>query len=1101
MMELRNARKGWLIGIALLLLAGWVGATVVYQDDFNGSAGVATTTTPEIAPDGFADQSFQTALDGRGHLIAAAVNPTAHYRLSLGATPLTADASITSIKYTAVLRTPVHEWIAIGFAGFDTKSFLDVKADSGPFVLFNKEGAVAISGGVWKGGKDQTVRKVFTAGAVITAELTFHVDTQTADLSVNGSSVIEGFDIGHEFPVGEPSVPVLSHALIQMRNQAVEGAYVDRFQVEILRKGEIPVPLKPVLAVESAAGTLVPKKVSVSASSELPYEPAFLAVDGDEATGWVPSSAGPNWLQLEFDEPLLIQSVGLCWYPAMNTRYTLEASMDGTVWKTISSGRSLGRRPSLKTAGVQIEGAASAARYVRLQLKGGKQGLAEMEINGQSLSGAVAAVPPLISEDAPYRDRTLPAEQRAANVVSLMTDSEKHLFVTGYGMFYIRPLTRFGLREIYLMDATAGVHLRKHIEPSDIESISYPCAVALAATWNSDLAREYGRSVARECRQLGADILLGPGFNLYRSSTCGRNFEYMGEDPVLVAGLVAPYILGMQSEKVMATAKHFICNNHEWLRLTADSIVDDRALHEMYMYPWYYAVHRGKVSSVMTSYNWLNGEKVSQSTTAIHGLLRGDIGFDGLVMSDWVAVTDPAAALVSGQDLIMPGIFNPATLHGETESETMQHLDRMVQSILTPLFEFGIYERERKDPGYLTDSGRQECEAVALQTAREAITLLKNDGILPLDPAGAVLVLGPGVEQTRYAGGGSGGVEGYGHTHIGSELSRLIGGDRVVFKEWKTIQDDTLRNAATIILCVDQEQRENMDQPPHLQDDQEQLVNRCLRLNPRTVVVVNSGSGIMMDWTDVSAAVVWAYYPGQYGAIAIAEVLTGAVNPSGKLPYTIERKFADSPAVNYKPEGAGWRDRIDPKNKTQFERTLPEHPEIVYQEGIFLGYRWYDNQKLAVRFPFGHGLSYTTFVYSDLQVKTGRKGIVVRATITNTGTRSGSETVQLYVRDSEASVPRPVRELKGYAKIQLAPGESKAVEFTLSPVDLAFYDVVQKNWKVEPGEFILDLAASSRDIRLSKQIEWEKELRYQRPTDIQPLPVRFIDKLKNKMGL
>jgi beta-glucosidase len=350
-----------------------------------------------------------------------------------------------------------------------------------------------------------------------------------------------------------------------------------------------------------------------------------------------------------------------------------------------------------------------------------------------------------------------------------------------------------------------------------------------------------------------------------------------------------------------------------------------------------------------------------------------------------------------------------------------------------------------------------------------------------------LLVIGPGAEQTRFAGGGSGGVEGYGHTQIGPELRRLLGSDRVVSNDWKTVDDQTLSAASVIVLCVDQENREGWDQLPQLPEEQEQLVRRCVRLNPRTVVVVNSGSGLMMDWNDSAAAVVWAYFPGQSGGTAIADVLTGAVNPSGKLPYTLEQKFADSPAAGYKPAGAGLRDRIDPKNKTQFERTLPQHPEIVYQEGVFAGYRWYDSRERTVRYPFGHGLSYTTFKYSDLQVDVGNAGVTVRATITNTGKRSGSETVQLYVRDPEAGVPRPLRELKGYVKIQLAPGESKPVEFTLSPVDLAFYDVTQKNWQVEPGEFILDLAASSRDIRLTEPIEWKTPLRYQRPTDNEPI--------------
>ena len=562
------------------------------------------------------------------------------------------------------------------------------------------------------------------------------------------------------------------------------------------------------VAAKPGVGMLFPESVKVSASSELLYESASLAVDGDETTCWLPKGNELSWLQLEFSEPLLIQSVDLHWFPVANSPYTLESSMDGEVWKILSKGKSPGRFPALKKTAVPIAKDADSARILRIHSKGG---FSEIEINGHSLANAVAGLPPRISEDAPYRDCTLSPAKRAANVVSLMTDYEKHLFVSGYHMFFIRPLTRFGLREIYLMDATAGVHLRGNLDKSDAGSIAYPCAVSLIATWNRDLAREYGRSVGRECRELGADILLGPGFNLYRTSTCGRNFEYMGEDPVLTAELVVPYILGVQSEKVMATAKHFICNNHEWLRHTSDSIVDDRTLHEFYMYPWYHAVHRGKVSSIMSSYNWLNGEKVSQSSTALNGLLRNDIGFEGLLMSDWGAVTDPAAALVSGLDLIMPIVRSFASFSCKTEAETIRHLDRMVENILTPLFAFGTYDRERKAPDYLGATGRKECEKVALQTAREAITLLKNDGILPLrtEDTAPVLVLGPGVEKTRYAGGGSGRVEGYGHTNIGPELRRLLGDNRMVSNDWKTVDDETLRTAPVIVLCVGQRQGES----------------------------------------------------------------------------------------------------------------------------------------------------------------------------------------------------------------------------------------------------------------------------------------------------
>jgi beta-glucosidase len=285
-------------------------------------------------------------------------------------------------------------------------------------------------------------------------------------------------------------------------------------------------------------------------------------------------------------------------------------------------------------------------------------------------------------------------------------------------------------------------------------------------------------------------------------------------------------------------------------------------------------------------------------------------------------------------------------------------------------------------------------------------------------------------------------------------------------------------------VCVDYLTKEGRDFPAELEPRQEKLVERCVSLNPKTVVVVNSGSGLKMDWNDKAAAIVWAYYPGQYGGTTVAEVLTGKINPSGKLPYTIEQKFADSPAFGYIPQGASWTQ----KKETAVDKSLPPNPKVVYSEGVFVGYRWYDDKKLPVRYPFGHGLSYTTFAYKDLKVAAGADEIVATATITNTGSRAGGEVVQLYIADRKSSIRRPIRELKGFARVELKPGESRQVEFRLNPVALAYYDVKEKNWRVEPGEFSADLAASSRDIRLSQDFNWARELRYQRPTDQKPLP-------------
>jgi len=690
-----------------------------------------------------------------------------------------------------------------------------------------------------------------------------------------------------------------------------------------------------------------------------------------------------------------------------------------------------------------------------------------------------------IPENSPYLDLSLSPEKRAENLLSMMTDQEKIRLIGGYNDFFIAPFERFGLREVYLTDATAGVHIRSNLDVAETESIAYPCAVELAATWNQKLAHYYGRSVGQECRQLGSDIQLGPGLNLYRTATCGRNFEYFGEDPFLVAKLVTAYIQGLQGEKVIATAKHFICNNHEWLRHTSDSIVDNRTLHEIYMRPWYELIQKTDLGAVMTSYNYLNGKKVSQSTTAITELLRNDLGFKGLVMSDWEAVTDPAKAIGSGLDLIMPKLQLKKRLPKKLPDALEKKIDPMCMHILTTLFRFGIYDRPRKDPAYLDQDGRAICERIALQTAREGIVLLSNkENILPLDPQKEILVLGPDATGLHYGGGGSGWVQGYDHPQILQELKRLRGDPKTIhFSASSKIDDSTLKNAETIMVCVDQEQKEGTDQIPRLEETQEELVKRCVRLNPRTVVVIASGSGLEMDWADKAAAILWVFYPGQYGGTAIAEILTGKVNPSGKLPFTIERSFKDSPAYGYHPEGSTLLQNKEESNP--IDQALPDHPKVEYKEGVFLGYRWYDQKKISPRFPFGHGLSYTTFAYSDLQISFDEQGIELSLWVKNEGTQDGAEIVQLYIVPQNPKVPRPIRELKAFKKLEIESGEQKEIHFHLDPVELAYYDPKTKQWKTDAGKYTIELAASSRDIRLQKTIQW---------THSQSNPLPFAEK-------
>ncbi len=666
-----------------------------------------------------------------------------------------------------------------------------------------------------------------------------------------------------------------------------------------------------------------------------------------------------------------------------------------------------------------------------------------------------------------YLDPAHPAELRAQDVLSRMTLEEKMKLAVGYNRFFIAPLERFGLRAIYLTDATAGMHIRGNLFSME-KSVSYPCAAALAATWEPDLARRYGASIGSECRAWGSDVLLGPGVNLYRSSECGRNFEYMGEDPLLAGTMAAAHIRGVQSQRIMATGKHFICNNHEWQRHASDIRVDERALRELYARGWYRMIHRGGLGAVMTSYNLVDGEKASQSRALIDGFLKKELGFEGLAMSDWGAVWDTAKALESGLDLIMPA--GKLTCEPGNEQPFEANLNRMCENILTACFRFGYYDREAKDERFM--AAYPAYEKTALDTARRSITLLKNSHqLLPLSPdsAGTILVTGPAAETTPHCGGGSGRVEGYGHTHILGELRKLLGTDRVQFCAAPT--QSQLNEAEAVVVCVKTADCEGRDRPFALEQDQEELIKTVVNSQPRTIVVINSGGAVRMtDWQAQAGAIVHAYFSGQYGGTAIAEILTGAVNPSGKLPFTMEREFADSPAAHDRPEGFD-------RNQGRHDPPVPVH----YKEGIFIGYRWYERQGIGPQYPFGHGLSYTSFDYSGLQVQPGADLITVTLSITNTGRCAGAETVQIYFADPESSVARPKKELCGFRKVDVNPGETVTAVIEIPLQDLTFYDVGKKTWKLEAGEYRLLAGSSSADIRAESGFRQDQDLWFSMP--------------------
>lgn len=637
------------------------------------------------------------------------------------------------------------------------------------------------------------------------------------------------------------------------------------------------------------------------------------------------------------------------------------------------------------------------------------------------------------------------SKQRAAELVSKMTLEEKLSYIGGIDGFYIREIPRLGIPRIRMADGPQGVR-------NDTKSTMYPCGAAAAATWNRDLAYAYGKSLGNDARARGVHIMLGPGVNIYRFPKCGRSFEYYGEDPYLTSETAVAYIEGMQSAGVMSTIKHFCGNNQEYNRNNGSSDIDERTLNEIYLPSFRKAVQVAHTGAVMSSYNLVNGLHMTENKALIKDLLRDEWGFEGIYMSDWTATYSTICAANNGLDLEMSwGQFmNPKTLGQaiETGTVTEKTIDEKCQHILQTLIEFGFFDREQKDASIPEDN--PESDLTALNVAREAIVLLENeDNFLPFSKkVKKVMVTGPNSDNVP-TGGGSGFVDPF-HT---ISVTEGVG-------EFYKSSDDAAK-ADAVIYCAGFNHKlegEGFDRPFELPEAQIAEIDSLAAINPNLVVVVNAGGGV--DFNPVLAkakAVLMAWYPGQAGGKAIAEILAGKVNPSGRLPITIERRLEDNPVFyNY---------------YCNTERLWNSPERVTYFEGVFVGYRGYDRSGVEPLFPFGFGLSYTDFQFSDIAAEKLSDGRVkVTASVKNTGKRAGAEVVQLYVNDEKASVPRPEKELKGYEKVYLEPGESRTVEFILDSEAFAYYDMDRHGFVVEPGIFNILIGASSRDIRLTTAV-------------------------------
>jgi beta-glucosidase len=799
------------------------------------------------------------------------------------------------------------------------------------------------------------------------------------------------------------------------------------------------------------------------------------------------------------------------------------------------------------------------------------------------------------------------------DLISKMTLEEKVDFIGGINSFYIRGIERLGIPEIRMADGPLGVR-----NPGP--STSFPASITLAASFDKEMARKVGDAIGCEARSKNVHIMLGPAMNIHRAPFCGRNFEYLGEDPYLAGKIAANYTLGMQSEGVMATAKHYAANYQDFNRHKVSSNMDERTLHEIYLPAFKATVQEGKVASVMTSYNLVNGIHTSQHDYLINQVLKKEWGFKGFVMSDWVSTYDGIACAKGGLDIEMPSAryMNPETLIPAIKNGTLdiKIIDDKIRRILNMYNRFGLFEKSNIAEGFIPDKAKS-C-AVALDAARGGIVLLKNENnFLPLDlnKVKSIAVIGPNGDPVVTGGGGSSYVDPINPVSVYDAVKKLAGtntnvtfakgvytgerlpqgffntfnfyvknngvktkgvtaefyegidlqgkiietktfeklnlekdqmksdvvpdegfsarftcyfspeengiyslgvsgddgyrlyvdGKKVIElwqnqgetpskyeadfkkgKEYKIVveyyQDggdaiirlaaqkrekkedapetylatavENAKKADVVILCVgfnNEKESEGSDRTFEMPFKQNELIETIQSANPNTIVVLNAGGNVEMSpWIDQTKGLLHAWYPGQEGNQAVAEIIFGQTNPSGKLPVSFETKLEDNPTFN-----SYWDDDKDLK--------------VEFTEGIFLGYRFYDKSTVKPRFPFGFGLSYTTFEYGNLKVKNEKiksgKSLKFSIDITNTGNVDGAEAVQVYVSDLESSLPRPIKELKAFDKVFLKKGETKTVEFTLNKDAFSFYDPAKHNWVLEPGEFKILIGSSSVDIR------------------------------------
>lgn len=660
-------------------------------------------------------------------------------------------------------------------------------------------------------------------------------------------------------------------------------------------------------------------------------------------------------------------------------------------------------------------------------------------------------------------------KERAAALVAQMTLEEKIDFISGkVDNFHTYAIPRLGIPAIRMADGPQGV---RNIDGKEIHSTFFPCGISAAASWNRDAVHEMGAGIGCAAKAHGVQIMLGPGVNIYRSALCGRNFEYYGEDPYLASETALSYIEGMQEQGVMATIKHFALNQQEHNRHGVGSVADERTMNEIYFPTFRKAVEKGDVGAVMTSYNQVNGAHAAENPELVRGNLRKAWGFDGIVMTDWVSTYSTVNFMTSGVDFEMPrnDVSNPKMLMPLIENGVISEadIDEKCINILASFIAWGFLEANLEaDPAAENPALSQKR---AYEVALEGPVLLKNEGgILPLKPGrkNLIAVVGQNANITA-CGGGSGWV----NPEDGKGVT-LWEGLQALGKGWNFTlmgnpKPEILKKAAATIVVLGFDratESENSDRGYALRKEQVYILESVLEHTDNVILVLNTGGEVdIAPYRDRVKAIILDWYPGQEGGNAIAAILSGKVSPSGRLPFTWWGALGKNPAQKWYPTA----------KQIHSDKPRQHYWYTVYGEGIFLGYRGVEHFGVEPMYPFGYGLTYTDFEYSDASVVPAGDGYDVSFTVRNTGSCAAKEVAQVYVAPVEPSILRPAHELKGYDKKLIAKGKSEQYTIHLGPDAFSYYSTAEHGWKLDPGKYVIQIGASSGDIRLELPLEVE----------------------------